>query len=85
MPVSLANVVHRITKCLDVKPIGILITAKHQVGQNKAGELRAMAGQGEGRAFNFNMGSAIACHFTNIATVSVRHPLGTTRAEFRLA
>ena len=48
MPVSLANVVHSITKCLDVELIGILWTLwtaeTHQVAQNKAEELMAMAG-----------------------------------------
>jgi len=48
MPVSLANVVHSITKCLDVELIGILgtlwTTENHQVGQNRAEELMAMAG-----------------------------------------
>ena len=48
MLVSLANVMHSITKCLDIKLIRILgmlwTTENHQVGQNRAEELMAMAG-----------------------------------------
>jgi hypothetical protein len=48
MPASLANVVHSITKCLDVELIEVLgtlwTTENHQVGQDKAEELMAMTG-----------------------------------------
>ena len=48
MPACLANVVHSITKCIDVEMVWILgtlwTTENHQVGQDKAEELMVMAG-----------------------------------------
>jgi hypothetical protein len=81
MPVSLANVVYGITKCLDVEVIGILgtlwTTEKHQVGQNKAEELMAM-GLGGGIDTGhgvFSKGGQIEHELGNCLSQEVKTPL----------